>query len=448
MNLRRALDRTLLLMRDEVNESVDDETLLAALTGTHVALIADHANIASHSAQTAFVTSALLMARSGHQVYLLCPDIPMVGPQPPLGPGALISQLMRTGTDLLPGIQFTRDPPGAEVDLAVAFGDSEIPISARRRIRLNARAWSGRIGRDEDAIRWQAGAWPLGGMAAAALAAPEAFKIALKRLQRAMRNPARTDTVFADTSDLEFALAPPETPICNALGIFDCVSGGAIIHATLYVLSRIPGVVGWSRVIEPDVADLTNLNRYMMMLRSHLNNMQKAEDLVRACAGTGLTIEAVNERYEQERLHSIKLGASVLVGVDDIPTRWLVQRANPQWLGVGATTHWSAMASFHQAGLGCAECLHPVDDPSDAPIPTVAFVSFWSGLLTATYFLRHLGGTLSPTEQQIYLTPFRAENSSRSAVAIRAECRSCKRDSRNMPLGTSTRQKVSCGRAE
>jgi hypothetical protein len=33
-----------------------------------VALIADDANIVSHSAQTAFVTAALLMARSGHQV--------------------------------------------------------------------------------------------------------------------------------------------------------------------------------------------------------------------------------------------------------------------------------------------------------------------------------------------------------------------------------------------
>src|SRR6266436_29746 len=135
MSLRQALGRTLLLMRDEVKDSVDDDTLLAALTGTRVALIADAANIGSHSAQTAFVTSALLMARSGHQVHLLCPDIPMVGPQPPLAPGELISQLMRTGADLLPGIQFNAGSPEAEIDLVVAFGDSEIPISARRRMR-------------------------------------------------------------------------------------------------------------------------------------------------------------------------------------------------------------------------------------------------------------------------------------------------------------------------
>jgi hypothetical protein len=70
MTLRQALDRTLLLMRDEIVESAGDDTLLAALTGTRVALIADAANIASHSAQTAFVTAALLMARSGHQALM------------------------------------------------------------------------------------------------------------------------------------------------------------------------------------------------------------------------------------------------------------------------------------------------------------------------------------------------------------------------------------------
>jgi hypothetical protein len=425
MSLREALDRTLLLMRDEVEDDVDDDTLLAALTETGVALIADQANLVSHSAQTAFVTSALLMARSGHRVHLLCPDIPLLGPQPPLAAGRLLTELMRTGADLLPGVPFKAEQSTGEIDLAIALGDSEIPIDARRRFRLNAESWRGRLEREGDCVRWQAGSWPLGGMAAAALAGPEAFKVAMRKLKRIMRNPARLETVFAESADLEFALAPPDTPMCNALGGFDCVSGGAIVHVVLYVLARIPEVMGRSRVIEPDRADLTNLNRYMMLLRSH-RNARKAEDLALACAGTNLIIEPVNERYDQDGPDSIKLGSSVLVGVDDIPTRWFVQRANPKWLGIGATTHWSAMASFHEAGMGCAECLHPVDDPSNGPIPTVAFVSFWAGILTATYFLRHLGGQPAPAnEQQIFVTPFRTENAVRSGVPRRRECQSC-----------------------
>ncbi|MGY4626463.1 hypothetical protein ACVWY3_004219 [Bradyrhizobium sp. USDA 4486] len=50
------------------------------------------------------------------------------------------------------------------------------------------------------------------------------------------------------------------------------------------------------------------------------------------------------------------------------PSRWFVQRASTAWLGVGATTHWSAMASFHVPGTdGCAECLHPTTTPPTPP---------------------------------------------------------------------------------
>jgi hypothetical protein len=425
MSLRKALDRTLLLMRDEVNDSADDDTLLAALTGTRVALIADAANIASHSAQTAFVTAALLMARSGHQVYLLCPDVPLACPQPPLSQGRMITQLLQVGADLLPGIQFVTEPPDGEADMAIALGDSKLSVRARRCISLNAESWSGRIAPQDRAVRWQAGQWPLGGMVAAALAATEVFKVAIKTLEHLARNPGRMETVFADATEIEFTLATADTPTCSQLGDFDCVSGGAIIHAALYVLARIPGVNGHTRVIEPDHAALSNLNRYMLLVHSHLET-RKAEDLAVICAGTGLDIEPVNERYERRHVGCMKFASSLLVGVDDIPTRWLVQRANPEWLGIGATTHWSAMASFHQLGLGCAECLHPLDDPNDAPIPTVAFVSFWAGLLTAAYFLRYLGGDLrGATEQQIYLTSFRPENPFRSAVPKRVKCPSC-----------------------
>jgi hypothetical protein len=420
-------------MRDEVKDCADDDTLVAALTGTRVALIADAANIVSHSAQTAFVTAALLMGRSAHQVHLLCPDVPLVGAQPPLLQGQMIAQLVKVGTNLLPGVQFITEPPDGEADLAIAIGDSKVSIRARRCISLNAERWSGHIAPLDRAVRWKAGQWPLGGMVAAALAATEAFKIAIRKLERFARNPGRMETVFADTTEVEFALAPPDTPVCRQLGDFDCISGGAIIHAALYAFTRIPGVRGHTRIIEPDIATLSNLNRYMLLVRSHLET-RKAEDLAVVCEGTGLDIEPLNERYEQPLSDTIKLANLVLVGVDDIPTRWLVQRAKPEWLGVGATTHWSAMASFHQLGLGCAECLHPVDEANDAPIPTVAFVSFWAGLLTASYYLRHLAAnSVAAVEQQIYLTPFRPENPSRSAVSKRADCPSCEVHREHVP---------------
>jgi hypothetical protein len=248
----------------------------------------------------------------------------------------------------------------------------------------------------------------------------------MRKLAHAARNPSRMESVFAPATSVAFALAPERTPFVRQLGSFDCISGGAIVNAILFALVRVPGVEGRARVIEPDTADTGNLNRYMLLLHSRLKKL-KAHDLAEILTGSGLTIEAVPRRYEPGQLSSLlPLAPSVLVGVDDIPTRWLVQRARPGWLGVGATTHWSAMASFHADGLGCAECLHPTDDPGNAPIPTVAFVSFWAGLLTASYFLRHRAGqAMRMREQQIYLTALRPEHPSWSAVPKRRGCPSC-----------------------
>lgn len=427
MTLRKALDRTFRLMVDELDAGVPGDTLLAALTGTDVALVADAVNLASHSAQTAYVTAALLMARSGHRVYLAAPDIPLVGAQPPLAPGGMISSLIATGKDLLPGVGFSDARAAGEVDLVITLGDSKARVAGRRTIALNAGDWDGALVPSGIATKWRGGDWPLGGMAAAAMAATEAFKVAMYKLLGHARNRALMEELFAPANDVAFALAPEGTPLTRALGAFDCVSGGAITHTILYALSRLPDVQGHARVIEHDFADLTNLNRYALLLHSHLG-AAKGKDLEEMCASTGLIIEPIATRYEQSSADAIALREFVMVGVDDIPSRWLVQRAKPTWLGIGATTHWSAMASFHVSELGgCAQCLHPVDDPTNAPIPTVAFVSFWAGLLTATYFLRERAGELRTAEldRQVYITPLRPENPVWAIVPERAGCPTC-----------------------
>lgn len=437
MTLRDTLDRTILLMRDEIDNSVPDDVIIAALTGTRIALVADAANLATHSAQSAFVTAALLMARSGHAVHLIAPDIPLIGAQPPLRPGTMIAELLRVGTDILPGVSFSAVAPTAPVDLVVGFGDTPMDVAGQHRIRLNASIWSGALMSENDAAGWCAADWPLGGLVAAVLAATEAFKCTIHKLTSGARNPERIRTVFALTHDTAFALVPEDTPTADYLGAFDCVSGGAIIHAALYALARIPGLKGHARVIEPDTTHISNLNRYALLLRS-TSDLPKAKHLATLFHGSGLTIDPLDIRYDQSTSKVLLPAPSVLVGVDDIPTRWHVQRANPNWLAVGATTHWCAMATFHEAALACAECAHPYDDPENTPIPTVAFVSFFAGLLTAALFLQHLSGAVLPAQQQqIFLNAFRSETAVRSPVARRPNCGTCsapvERGAENVP---------------
>ncbi|WP_164938933.1 hypothetical protein [Bradyrhizobium guangdongense] len=415
-------------MRDDIGQTADDEMLISALTETVVVITANAENLATHSAQTAFVTAAILMARSAHRVHLIAPDVALSRVQPPLSGRTLVTGLVEIGRDMLPGIAFETQVPNGHVDLAIVLGDSSLSVQASQVISLNASDWTGTITRYTGATPWQGTSWPIGGMAAGAMAATEAFKIAMRSLKAHAHNPGIMMEMFAPIEDGSFQLAPPQTSCISDLGNFDCVSGGAITHSLMYVLARLPGVQACSRVFEPESAGLSNLNRYMLLRWSH-RDASKAKDLQQICEGTGIAIEPVPRRFEDDS--DITLRPLVIVGVDDIPSRWYVQRTGPQWLGIGATTHWSAMASYHERGSGgCAECLHPYDDLDASPIPTVAFVSFWAGLLTAVYFLRHRSGGLSSAglEQQVYLTPLQFANVMWAGVPACPSCPTCARE--------------------
>lgn len=439
----QAMDRTFRLMRDDIVDEVSDESLLDALSSTEVVLLADTPNIESHSARCAYVTSAFLLARSAHRVYLVAPDVPLRGAQLPLRGGRLVSSILEIGPKILPDTQFIVGAPAHVVDLCVRLGDSRGDVQARRMISINASAWSALVSSAEHhARRWQEDPWPVGALGAAALVAGEAFKCAMHRLRPYARAPQFFDLLFAQNDRVHVELAPSHTRRVSDLGRFDLISGGAISQSLLYCLCRLPGVRGEGRVIEPDVFDISNANRYMLM--SLMDRGAKKIDGLLSHDWRDLLLRAVPLRYEGSTLNRIgDLSPSTLVGVDHIPTRWLAQQAGPHWLGVGATTHWSAMASAHERDLPCAQCLHPRDDVADAPIPTVAFVSFWAGLLLGVRFLRHLAGeSVESRQQQSYLTALRPEAAWESPIDSPEACPTCASRQPSLPLGPDRLQGV------
>jgi len=422
MTLRAALDRTLLLMRDHVRVETADEVLLDALCNTEVAVVSDAANLASHSAQTAAVTAATLIARTGASIHLNLPTT-MCRLQPLLRSLELNEALEDLGRDLLPERNpFQIGAVDREVDVAVIIGSSPWRGRARQVLRLTAEPWAAMMQPAEIVAPWQAHDWPFGGLGAGALAAGEAFKAAMRKLRRFSASPVFDET-FAPTPSARFTLAPPLTPTVNELGRIDLISGGAIAHAMLFVLARIPGVAGDLRVVDAEVSDASNLNRYQLLRLSDVGS-SKVKHFERLDL-KGIRLRPIETRFDRDTARQLRpLASVVLAGVDHIPSRWAIQREAANWLSIGATSHYSAMASFHIPGLPCAGCLHPHDDVQDGPIPTVAFVSFWAGLMSAAFLTRHLAGeSFSPKEQQIYFTPLRPEGSAwTSAVEWRADC--------------------------
>jgi hypothetical protein len=421
-NQATALDRTLRLMRDEISSAATDRDLLDALTGSEIALVADAANLKSHACQTAFVAAALLMARSGHTVYLVAPDVRLTGEQPPLSKDSLVSALIDVGRDLVPGIEFRTGPPTHAIDAAVLFGGSEWKGGADVVFHVGSTAWRGWISTAHEVDQWPSDGWPIGALAAADLVASEAFKIAMRKLRRFATHPGIFDELFAESPRAVFVLAPDGTPTRCELGAFDIISGGAIAQAALFTFARVQGATARVRVIEPDINEISNLNRNMLLRRSRLE-VSKARDIAEQRLGS-ISVIPIETRYgdsSEEELGGLM--PIVLVGVDHIPTRWMVQRMHPAWLAVGATSHFLAMCSFHTPSLPCAGCLHPHDDASDDPIPTVAFVSYAAGLMVASRYLYHLGtGQLPSEEQQLLFRPLRPERPWRSRVAPRTDC--------------------------
>lgn len=400
--LEEALNRTTLLMRTELQPTVEETRLLAALTGVRVLLIADRDALATHSGQSAYVTAALTMARSGHEIWLEGEETALLDAQPPLAEGLLFQQLLNVGQDLLPGRAFRRGIPNGAIDLAVVIGMPERTITADQVIHLQAGPWSAAI--TETAQPWAGGDWPIGAMAAGALAAGEAFKASMRTLCDVARTPHVFGDLFAPCAAAHIDLAPPGTPTQAVLPPFDMVSGGAIANAALYVLFRLPDVSGSGRVIDHDRSGLSNLNRNALLRRSALEAF-KVDDL--AHFGRNLRLQPDPVRFEGD----MPLATITLVGVDDIPSRWRAQAARPAWLGVGGTDRFTVQVSEHRPDDACAGCLHPEARSETGPIPTVAFVSFWSGLLLAVRLLRMIaGGPFAAGEQQRLFTTLRPES--------------------------------------
>jgi len=195
----------------------------------------------------------------------------------------------------------------------------------------------------------------------------------------------------------------------------------------LYVLTRLPRLQITARIFDNDVTEASNLNRNMLTLIDDVG-LPKVVVVAQRCRPK-VHLEAVREHFSERFLESRILAPRVLVGVDDIPSRWEVQRQARGWLAVGGTSHFSVSSSSHGPNQPCSGCLHPADEPDGtvgAPIPTISFVSFWAGLVTAVRLIREsLGTCCGPNRQHLWLTPLRMDLSSAAMwmrVAPRRDC--------------------------
>jgi molybdopterin/thiamine biosynthesis adenylyltransferase len=398
VNAAVAIDRTVRLLRSDLFAQLEAETLAEELTATSVMLRADAANLTSMAAQSALTTTYICLAQMGIAVSLDLPDVAIASPQPPLRGESLPRALRDLGDDLI-----TPSPPTPTVEPSaiVLLGDTPAPgLGGLPVLRIGGGPWSARVGVGEGAVveRFDSKI-AFGAVLAGAACSAEVLRITCAAIAAKYGIDVPSEFDLGGPREVEIDLPPLDLPPGLDLGAFDIVSAGAITNACMFMLLRVAGLRGSARVIDADIAEETNLNRYPLLRRSQLG-LRKV-DLVAAASTEGFQIAAVPRRLTTRSIEQIgPLRRRVLVGVDDIPSRWLVQAHCEGWLCVAGTSHFMAMVSEHAEAMPCAGCLHPQDEQGGVrELPTISFVSLVAGTLQAFRLLAHAcgGAPLAPS---------------------------------------------------
>jgi hypothetical protein len=424
MSALEQLNRTILLCRDYVADGLSDQYVCQSFQTLRVLCVADELNLSSHSGQTCLTTLVGLLSRMGMQVTLAIPEIPMVLQQPPLVGKSLRKSLLASSNKLITGAAVRQDSADHNPDLIFALGDSALENRLSPTWRLSGGDWHGAVAVEGTipARAWTTH-WPVGAMASAALAAGEAFKYVMRRM------PLRSneDRVFFEPSQAcnwDFGSVPIPEGILN-LGPVDIVSAGAISQAALYALLRLPNLQMTGRIFDDDSTAPSNVNRNMLTVVSDVGS-DKVLVVAERCS-SNFILTPIPRRFVSGISEAHRMAPHVLVGVDDIPSRWDVQRCTSGTLIVSGTSHFSISSSCHRQGDPCCGCQHPVDDLSGPnTIPTVSFISFWAGLAMAVRLIRHtLGMPYAMNRQHLWMTPLRLDQPHAALwtwVAPRVDC--------------------------
>jgi len=229
---------------------------------------------------------------------------------------------------------------------------------------------------------------PVGAMAAAAAAAADGVRAALRHISDQLGVPVPSVPGWSGELGREVDLDLHLLKSSQNLGDVEVVSGGAITNAALFALLRVPDVGADVRVIEPDTYGTSNLNRYALGRRSQVD-LPKV-DILTSFGNDHIPVGGLTRRLDETFAAELgPLARNVLVGVDHIPSRWIAQRHAPGLVVVGSTSHDFVVVSAHPSHGPCAGCTHPRDDSGTGEIPTISFVSFWVGLLQALDLVRY-----------------------------------------------------------
>lgn len=403
--MTRTLDLLVELLGSDRRDAID-----RALASARVRLMVTAADLADARTQAAVYVLASLLVRSGMSLeadlahVVRCVDLPgLAGDDFATGLAAVVPRMF-------PGAEIRGPTPNPDVILA--FGNVHVD-STPDVIRLLASGSTASVARGHHA----SGNWEprdsLAALAATGLAAEEALKDVLRPLT------ARPLEVLAPLEPAFYVPIGVDGPI--DLGRLVVVSAGAISQQFLLSLTAVDGLSAELVMFDRDSTALSNANRcpYVMIDELGRPKVIAIGDLL----PVRIRLTPIPSHLSGETRASVPPGSAIVVGADDISVRHLAQRLDPDWLVIGATSHFLALVTEHPLGEPCAGCAHVRLGDEIAVIPTWSIISFWSGFLVALRVIARAMGRPYPLSRRVTnFWPLRPESIFEHELAFSREC--------------------------
>jgi hypothetical protein len=276
------------------------------------------------------------------------------------GDDGMTETLRSIASSINPQIELSQDPGDATTLVSVI---APAPDGA---LTVSASGWSALLGEGPSRPGGDEDANPFAAAAGAALAASAVFRRVLLKDDSAWA-PAHLDLLHPDggaTFETE-RLAPLDLGSVLVAGV------GAVGNAALWALARHPHLTGRAFVVDPEVVELSNLQRYVLTTDTDVGH-EKTELAARVLATTALKVELVRGRLGEVRVPEDV--ENTLVTVDNIFGRRVAQALLPRLAVSGWTSESGLGASWHdfREGAACLSCLYQPSGPAPSQIDFVA----------------------------------------------------------------------------
>jgi hypothetical protein len=269
----------------------------------------------------------------------LYPAIRVVAPTP------LASRLTRLARSINPAVDLDG---GGAADIVVAVGDASATVPGALRVRADG--WVARVSTAQQ-LRPRGPSNPY--------AAAEVFRRAFASFVPSARRENVSLSLLDYSVDAgELDALPPIIDV----GKVAFAGIGAVASGGLWALSRHRGLRGELHLIDPEAAERSNLQRYVLLDMDAVGK-PKVRTAKKAVEQTGLAVTMHRKTLEAIASERGRGFETICVSVDNVSSRRAAQALLPRFLVSGWTHEGGLGVSWHRFGsrMPCLVCLYMPD---------------------------------------------------------------------------------------